>query len=137
MMTSSKWTRHGHWFGDPAGPTGADMAARPAAIARCGGPGMCTPCALDAGHTLRDVTAVLAARHPEVGDHVLYRSYGTPGGEFPPCDRAAIVSEADGLWAGLVVLNPSGLFFRSLADGGAHYDQSGLKGGTWHWKDAG
>jgi hypothetical protein len=33
---------------------------------------------------------------------------------------------------GLVVLNPTGLFFHSLADGGVAFDADG-RSGTWHW----
>jgi len=81
---------------------------------------------------------------PSVGRIVHYVSYGTPGGEFPKACRAAIVSEADDQTGanadlakvGLVVTNPTGLFFHSLANGGCDYDGSeDPKGGTWHWPE--
>jgi hypothetical protein len=52
-----------------------------------------------------------------VGRIVHYHSYGTPGGEFKPCPRAAIVAEVHDADAGDVtvcVLNPSGLFFNRV-----------------------
>ena len=51
---------------------------------------------------------------PTVGRIVHYHSYGTPGGEFKPEPRAAVVSEVnpdDPTLIGVVVLNPTGLFF--------------------------
>jgi hypothetical protein len=80
---------------------------------------------------------------PSVGRVVHYVSYGTPGGEFPKACRAAIVSEVDPVLldqgsdvVGLVVTNPTGLFFHSLANGGCDYDGSeDPKGGTWHWPE--
>lgn len=52
-----------------------------------------------------------------VGRIVHYHSYGTPGGEFKPCPRAAIVAEVHDAETGDVsvcVLNPSGLFFNRV-----------------------
>lgn len=49
---------------------------------------------------------------PSVGRVVHYQSYGTPGGEYRPEPRAAIISEVQSEdLVGLVVLNPTGLFF--------------------------
>ena len=49
---------------------------------------------------------------PSVGRVVHYQSYGTPGGEYLPEPRAAIISEVQSEdLVGLVVLNPTGLFF--------------------------
>lgn len=53
---------------------------------------------------------------PSIGRIVHYQSYGTPGGEYLPEPRAAVISEVfdqDDNPGGvsLVVLNPSGLFF--------------------------
>lgn len=52
---------------------------------------------------------------PTVGRVVHYRSYGTPGGEYLPEARAAIVTQVgfeDGdYYASLCVLNPTGMFF--------------------------
>jgi hypothetical protein len=58
----------------------------------------------------------MAPMKPTVGRVVHYQSYGTPGGEFLPEPRAAVVSEVNsdpnpGELVGLVVLNPTGLFF--------------------------
>lgn len=65
---------------------------------------------------------------PVVGRTVHYKSYGTPGGEYPSCCRAAVVTEVNDATLGnvqLCVFNPSGLFFN-----GSTY---GLQGGQWHW----
>lgn len=64
-------------------------------------------------------------RQPSVGDVVHYQSYGTPGGEYLPEPRAAIITAASGptdppsadeppenFAVGLCVLNPTGLFFK-------------------------
>ena len=67
---------------------------------------------------------------PSIGRIVHYVSYGTPGGEFPKACRAAIVTEVElgtprslgGERIGLCVLNPTGMFFHSLADGGCKED---------------
>lgn len=72
---------------------------------------------------------------PNIGCIVHYRSYGTPGGEYTPQCRAAIVTdlaqsdEASDV-VGLVVLNPTGMFFTR-----AGQDESGHEGGTWHWPE--
>lgn len=51
---------------------------------------------------------------PSIGRIVHYQSYGTPGGEFLPAPRAAIIAAVhpDGA-CDLVVLNPTGLFFNT------------------------
>lgn len=77
-----------------------------------------------------------------VGRVVHYRSYGTPGGEYAPQCRAAIVTEvtehpdADGT-VGLAVLNPTGMFFNRgvphAEDKAAGADEH--PGGTWHWPE--
>jgi len=73
---------------------------------------------------------------PSVGRVVHYASHGSKDGTYQSECRAAIVSEVADDNVGLVVLNPSGLFFRSLADGGNAYDDSAKpKGGTWHWPE--
>lgn len=92
---------------------------------------------------------------PSVGRVVHYVSYGTPGGEYPPACRAAVVTglgeplpypqHGDGLddlpedgaqLVDLCVLNPTGLFFRE----GVPQDELGnlasvRSGGTWHWPE--
>jgi hypothetical protein len=79
---------------------------------------------------------------PSVGRIVHYVSYGTPGGEYQSECRAAIITEvgqhpdADGT-CGLVVLNPTGMFFnRNIA----HAEDKAVGGsahpaGTWHWPE--
>lgn len=75
---------------------------------------------------------------PSIGRVVHYVSYGTPGGEFKPACRAAIISEVaaspESEVVGLVVLNPTGLFFHSLASGGCPHDEDHA-GGSWHWPE--
>lgn len=72
---------------------------------------------------------------PTVGCIVLYRSYGTPGGEYGAENRAAVVTEVQGQndqgdWiVGLAVLNPTGMFFNREV----RQDEAGQAGGTWHW----
>ena len=84
---------------------------------------------------------------PSVGRTVHYRSFGTPGGEYAPRCRAAIVAdvysldnphpdpevhpEAEGAeWVALAVLNPTGMFFND-----ACHDELTKLGGTWHWPE--
>ena len=71
---------------------------------------------------------------PTVGRIVYYKSYGTPGGEFPSVDRAAIVtnvhpqlSEMDtNQYVDLCVLNPTGMFFNLRVP-------QGPNPGQWDW----
>ena len=86
---------------------------------------------------------------PFVGETVHYVSYGTPGGEFTSECRAAVVTEVnyhDPDVVGLCVLNPSGLFFHSLSNGGCRVDampddqtywskEHPPKGGSWHRRE--
>lgn len=81
---------------------------------------------------------------PSPGRIVHYVSYGTPGGEYPSVCRAAIVAEVDASdpnHIGLVAINPTGLFFHPLADGGCRYEHPDNgpdgkpRGGTWHWPE--
>ena len=72
--------------------------------------------------------------HPTIGRIVHYVSYGTPGGEFAPEHRAAIItrvyedsSEND---VDLCVLNPTGMFFNQQVMHDANHG-----GGTWHWPE--
>lgn len=41
------WTRHGHWIGQGT-PTEEQLAVRPYVTQRCGGPGLCSDCSVDA-----------------------------------------------------------------------------------------
>lgn len=86
---------------------------------------------------------------PRVNMVAHYVSHGTPirpdGTQaFPARCRAAIITEVDpddSRRVGLMVVNPTGVFFHSLADGGCQYDNGGTdrewKGGTWHRLDDG
>lgn len=67
---------------------------------------------------------------PTIGRIVHYKSYGTPGGEYGPECRAAIVTEvaSTSTNVGLAVMNPTGLFFNSSV----RQDEE-QSGGTWHW----
>jgi hypothetical protein len=68
---------------------------------------------------------------PSVGRVVHYKSYGTPGGEYAPECRAAIITEivSDDM-VGLAVLNPTGMFFNR-----ATHREDVQTGGTWHWPE--
>lgn len=64
---------------------------------------------------------------PTVGRVVYYKSYGTPGGEYPQTDRAAIITEViDEETVSLCVMNPEGLFFNKNVT-------RGVSGGHWDW----
>lgn len=67
----------------------------------------------------------------------MYVARGSADGRFPPVNRLAFVTEVDshvqdGRKVGLMVANPSGLFFHPLEMGGVEYDPDGAPG-TWHW----
>lgn len=81
---------------------------------------------------------------PTVGRIVHYVSYGTPGGEYTPQCRAAVVtavhpSEGGGSLANvngseevsLAVLNPEGMFFNQRC----RHSEGARTGGTWHWPE--
>lgn len=78
---------------------------------------------------------------PSVGRVVHYVARGSADGVFPKTCRAADVTEvAEGenpdQVVGLVVKNPTGLFFHPVAAGGVEYDGSeNPAGGTWHWPE--
>lgn len=72
---------------------------------------------------------------PTVGRVVYYKSYGTPGGEYPSVDRAAIITAVVGAkdpkggekyMVSLCVLNPEGMFFNQSVE-------QGQEGGQWDW----
>lgn len=68
---------------------------------------------------------------PSVGRIVHYQSYGTPGGEYLPEPRAAIITATDGAadnLADLCILNPGGLFFNSAVQ----YAETPTPG-CWNW----
>lgn len=71
------------------------------------------------------------SQQPSVGRMVHYRSFGTPGGEYTPECRAAVIAAVhDGGDCDLVVLNPTGLFFNRCPQ-----DEGNKRGGTWHWPE--
>ena len=93
---------------------------------------------------------------PSVGRIVHYVSHGTPVREdgtqaYTSQCWAADVTEVDpsGYRVGLMVKNPTGLFFHALADGGSDHDPGVRRadpddwscdgqhhgGGTWHWSE--
>ncbi len=70
---------------------------------------------------------------PSVGRIVHYVAYGTPGGEYPSTERAAIVTEVDEpdneeSAVGLCVLNPTGIWFN-------RHVPFGTAAGCWHWPE--
>jgi hypothetical protein len=72
---------------------------------------------------------------PSIGRIVHYHSYGTPGGEYLPQPRAALVTavdlvaeDPDTYVASLCVLNPTGMFFHQ------HVEFSEApQPGHWSW----
>lgn len=74
---------------------------------------------------------------PFVGATVHYVARGSADGVYPPICRAATITEVgqDGR-VGLCAINPTGIFFRSLAEGGNDYSpirNHDLQPGTWHF----
>lgn len=69
---------------------------------------------------------------PSVGRVVHYQSYGTPGGEFTPQPRAAIVTQVadDGETVGLFIMNPTGVFFPTAVK---HAADDAPTPGCWNW----
>lgn len=70
---------------------------------------------------------------PSVGRVVHYTAYGTPGGEYKPACRAAVITEVEDAGdpeslVGLAVLNPTGMFFNQ-------HVPFGEGGGRWHWPE--
>lgn len=72
---------------------------------------------------------------PSIGRIVHYVSYGTPGGEYKPAHRAAIITdvrESDqfGHEVRVTVFNPDGYFNTPWTN----FDESAA-GGTVHWPE--
>lgn len=68
---------------------------------------------------------------------VHYVSYGTPGGEYLPECRAAVVTGVDDYLdpassVSLTVFNPSGLFLNQECPH-ADFSPTTPVGGSWHW----
>lgn len=65
---------------------------------------------------------------PTIGRIVHYHSYGTPGGEYLPTARAAIITEVHSDSVSLAVFNPQGVFHA------LHVKRSDQpKPGHWCW----
>ena len=67
---------------------------------------------------------------PSVGRIVHYQSYGSPGGEFKPQPRAAIITEVlneETMECQLFVMNPNGVYFNPTP-----YSEE-PKPGHWSW----
>ena len=92
-------------------------------------------------------------RRPQLGDVVHYQSFGTPGGEYEPACRTALVTEV-GAWittgtddhgdgtrtlaqtwnreaCALTVHNPTGSFLKQ----DIRHSEGARAGGTWHWPE--
>lgn len=64
---------------------------------------------------------------PTVGRMVYYKAYGTPGGEYPSVDRAAVITQVHSdTRVGLCILNPTGMFFNVSVF-------QGPNPGQWDW----
>lgn len=75
-------------------------------------------------------------QRPSVVRAVHYVARGSADGRFPKACRAATITEVgENEAVGLCVINPSGLFFHQLADGGVQHDEKEKAGGTWHWPE--
>lgn len=74
-----------------------------------------------------------------MGRVVHYVARGSADGRFPSVCRAADVTEVGPdvhpQTVGLMVKNPTGLFFHPLSDGGVPHDEADKAGGTWHWPE--
>jgi hypothetical protein len=83
-------------------------------------------------------------QRPSVNRAVHYVSAGSADGKYPSVCRAAHITEVapdtdpvpeSGVpHVGLAVLNPTGLHFRPLAEGGVLYDENNAPY-TWHWPE--
>ncbi|ABS03211.1 hypothetical protein [Kineococcus radiotolerans] len=73
-------------------------------------------------------------QQPSVGRVVHYQSYGTPGGEYLPAPRAAVITAVpdsiEGMTVSLAVLNPTGLFFGVEVP---HAEDDVPTPGHWNW----
>jgi len=64
---------------------------------------------------------------PTVGRIVYYKSFGTPGGEFPSVEHAAIITQVHtAVCVDLCVINPTGMFFNTSV-------MQGDNPGQWDW----
>jgi hypothetical protein len=67
-------------------------------------------------------------QQPSIGRVVHYQSYGTPGGEFLPEPRAAVITAVHESTIDAAVLNPTGLFFAFALE-----FSEDPKPGHWNW----
>lgn len=68
---------------------------------------------------------------PSIGRIVHYQSFGTPGGEYLPEPRAAVITAVTGAgFVSLCVLNPTGLFFNENV---RHAPDDKPAPGCWNW----
>jgi hypothetical protein len=84
-------------------------------------------------------------QRPSVNQAVHYVSAGSADGRYPSICRAATITETpdpddergEQGFVGLMVINPTGIHFRPLSEGGALYADAdgGLKPYTWHWPE--
>ncbi len=84
---------------------------------------------------------------PSPGRIVHCVSYGSPvqpdgSQKFHSQCRAAIITETEprrpadaNVYVGLAAINPTGIFFHPLSDGGCPQDEETHRGGTWHWPE--
>ena len=69
----------------------------------------------------------MSERLPTVGRMVYYRSYGTPGGEYPSTDRAAVITVVHTVTlVDLCIFSPNGPFSQ-------HRVIQGQAPGHWDW----
>lgn len=70
------------------------------------------------------------AQVPAVCRIVHYNAYGTPGGEYKPVPRAAVIAEVlSETKVNLVVFNPKGIFFTEAELS----EESPPEPGSWSW----
>lgn len=80
---------------------------------------------------------------PTVNRQVHYVSAGSADGKYPSVCRAATITEvseastehAEEGRVGLMVVNPTGIHFRPLSEGGAVNDEETKAPYTWHWPE--
>jgi hypothetical protein len=89
----------------------------------------------------------MSVQQPSVNRAVHYVSAGSADGKYPSVCRAATITEVadsgsdvpeSGVpYVGLMVVNPTGVHFRPLSEGGAKYASAddGLVSYTWHWPE--
>jgi len=77
-------------------------------------------------------------QRPSINRAVHYQARGSADGKFPPVCRAAVITEVGDMESdrvGLCVMNPTGMFFYPVADGGGVAHDEDKAPGTWHWPE--